>query len=259
MSVQRYPEWFIDGPMHGEDRLVKFPGTHTMIRCVLPRPLDVRMLIDPGTVDLDDAAFDEYTYVPKYVDVFGERLCIWISVQNAADPGEPGNEADWLRMLGQLIMAPHRDGSDIVQRVADRHRLRWDVEHEVRRSVNGEMRALKSEIARLKGELLRAQTQRVLNETNAYEPFVPPNTAKIALKDDVGEEAQAFFENIVLFFDEGDGTAENPPSWIATAAGLSGTPCTGYGTSKKAAIIALLADGLGVYARMIEFSEERIK
>lgn len=273
MSVRIYPEWFIDGPWHGEDKRKKCPHLQGIIRCALPRPFDVRTLLSTDLQGTDlipqEPHFDEYTYVPKWVDIFGERICIWVSERNAGTVGGPGSEPDWVRMLGQLIMSPHRaDGENVPYNVgplAQRHRDRWDIEHEVRRSVYQETRELQGTIRRLEEDLRRARTANVLATPRphplkeAYE--ADQSSASLGLRDDEGNQFHVAFKNIVLYFDEGDGTSENPPSWVATAQGPGDSdsdhkpPCTGYGTTKKAAILALLADGLGVYARMIEIGE----
>lgn len=254
-----YPEWFIDGPWHGEDKRKKAPHLQTLIRVALPRPISARDLLDPESIDPVDLSFDEYRYVPKYVDVFGERLTVWVSEQNAGNVGRPGYESDWVRMLGQLIMAPHRVGDNAadIRPMAQVHRQRWDIEHEVRREVRREMAELHRQNEVLARDLQRAQTNRVLEQPSIHRlPMNSKNSAMIELKYDenVGH-AYVQFNDVVLYFDEGDGTDENPPSWIATAQDTYDRPCTGYGTTKKAAIIALLADGLGVYARMIEIGE----
>lgn len=258
-----YPEWFIDGPWHGEDKRKKCPHLQGIVRCALPRPFSVRQLLSNELTGGDvqyDIGYDEYTYVPKWVDIFGERICVWISEENAGSVGySQGHEPDWVRMLGQLILAPHRQDVESpsfnVGGIAQRHRDRWDLEHEVRREVRRELADAQMKIRRLEEELRRARTNQVLHTPTPEAVFVAPNSAKLALKDDVGEEAHVHFDNIVLYFDEGDGTEENPPSWIATAQDPADRPCTGYGTTKKSAIIALLADGIGVYARMIEIGE----
>lgn len=272
MNVRIYPEWFIDGPWHGEDKRKRAPHLQGMIRCALPRPFDVRRLLSNELVGEDlipsaDLSYDEYTYVPKWVDVFGERICVWVSEHNAGSTNyRPGQEPDWVRMLGQLIMSPHRaDGDNVpynVAPIAERHRDRWDIEHEVRREVRNELSELQRRNSILSRDLQRAQTHNVLRAPSIHRlRDAPRSSAILEYKDDDGLHEIISVENIVLYFDDGDGTPENPPSWVATAQGPdtnSGdhrAPITGYGTTKKAAIIALLADGFGVYARMIEIGE----
>lgn len=271
MNVRIYPEWFIDGPWHGEDKRKKAPHLQGVVRCSLPRPFDVRELLSNELTGDDltpqELTFDEYTYIPKWVDIFGERICVWVSEENAGSMNSPGRESDWVRMLGQLIMSPHRadspDGPFNVGGIAQRHRERWDLEHEARREVRNELADLKRRIQVLTRDLQRAQTFNVLHNTPSIHRLedAPRPSALMEFRDDDGEHGYVYFENIVLFLDEGDGTPENPPAWIATAqgSGVSDSdhkpPCTGYGTTKKAAIIALLADGLGVYARMVEIGE----
>lgn len=267
MNVRIYPEWFVDGPWHGEDKRKKCPHLQGRIRCALPRPFDVRQLLNNELTGEDlipeDPSFDEYTYVPKWVDIFGERICVWISESNAGSANFiQGTEPDWVRMLGQFIMSPHRINDDNtpfnIAPLAERHRDRWDIEHEVRREVRRELSELQRRNSALSRDLQRAQTYNVLQAPSIHritEDARP--SAVLEYKDDEGNHELVSFENVVLFFDEGDGTPENAPSWVATAQSDQG-PITGYGTTKKAAIIALLADGLGVYARMIEIGE-RIK
>lgn len=264
MSVRIYPEWFVDGPWHGEDKRKRCPHLQGIVRCAMVRPFNVRELLSTDLAGADmipEPTFDEYTYIPKWVDVFGERLCVWVSETNAGNIG-----GDWVRMLGQLIMFPHRlDGDKVpynVGPIAERHRDRWDIEHEVRREVRREISEAQQTIRRLEDDIRRLRTANVLasRPTNPFK-LMRENSARIALRDDEDTLAHVEFDNIVLYFDEGDGTEKNPPSWVATAQGpvVIGSdhqpPCTGYGTTKKAAIIALLADGLGVYARMIEIGE----
>ncbi len=250
-----YPEWFIDGPWHGEDKRKKAPHLQTAICVALPRPISGReLLAEANELDLN---FDRYIYVPKHVNIFGEVLTVWISEANAGDFGTIGRESEWVRMLGQLIMAPHRtDQSTDAQSVAWTHRQRWDVENEVRREIRHEIAGLRRENEELRRTLQRAQTQVVLEMQSAYKalPDKGGPAAMLELTID-GVSESILFQNVVLYFDDGDGTAENPPSWIATAQDKTSRPCTGYGTTEKAAIIALLADGLGVYARMIEIGD----
>lgn len=269
MSVRIYPEWFIDGPWHGEDKRKKCPHLQGMVRCVVPRPFNVRALLDADTSPIDTPEYDEYRYVPKWVDVFGERICVWVGEMNAAGSFLPtGAHPDWVRMLGQLVMEPHRtDGENTpfnVGGIVQRHRERWDIEHEVRRDVRGELSRLRQRITDLEIQLRRANTANVLNERprlNTRLQSKPHSAAVLEFKDDEGTHEFIMFENIVLYLDEGDGTPENPASWVATAQGPiqmgsdHSPPCTGYGTTKKAAIVALLADGVGVYARMIDIGE----
>lgn len=272
MSVRIYPEWFIDGPWHGEDKRKKCPHLQGRIRCALPRPFDVRRLLssEPTAQDvMDDLEYDEYTYVPKWVDVFGERICVWVSEENAGTLAAPSRYPDWVVMLGQIIMSPHRtDGDNTpfnVGGVVQRHRERWDIEHEVRRDVRRQTEDLQRQIRELESQLMRVRTANVLAQTRVTNTSQLKNaersSALLEFKDDDGVHEQIMFENVVLYLDEGDGTPENPASWVATAQGPGDCgsdhkpPCMGYGTTKKAAIIALLADGLGVYARMIEIGE----
>lgn len=252
MNVRGYPEWFIDGPWHGEDKRKKAPHLQRAIRVALPRPFNARTLFEENPF-----TFDEYTYIPKYVDVFGERLCVWVSEQNAGNVGRPGFESDWVRMLGQLIMAPHRSESPAdVHPIARVHQQRWDIANEVRREVRQEMAELQRRNDALRRDLQRAQTFQVLEQPSIRRLEVTEkNSAILELYFNEGCHEFIHFEDIVLYFDDGDGTDENPPSWVATAQDQTGRPCTGYGTTEKSAIIALLADGLGVYARMIEIGE----
>lgn len=267
MSSRLYPEWFIDGPWHGEDKRKKCPHLQGMVRCVVPRPIDVRELLNDAASPIEIPLHDEYIYVPKWVDVFGERILVWVG-EIVAGTTRADAYPDWVRMLGQLVMAPHRldvDGTPYnVGAIAQRHHERWDIEHEVRREVRQEIDALKGKIQALEVRLRRANTAVVLHEQQRLTTRldgIERSAACIEIKDEDGEHEFIRFENIVLYFDEGDGTPENPPSWVATAQGpiQSGSdhsaPCTGYGTTKKAAIIALLADGLGVYSRMIDIGE----
>jgi hypothetical protein len=272
MSSRLYPEWFIDGPWHGEDKRKKCPHLQGMIRCALPRPFNARQLLSnelTGEDMIAELGYDEYIYVPKWVDVFGERICVWVSETNAGNVGNSGATSqypDWVLMLGQLVMSPHRidtpEGRFNVGGIAQRHRERWDVEHEIRRDVRDEISELRRRNTILTRDLQRAQTARVLQAPSIHRLVdAPRSSAIIELKDDDGKHEFVSFENVILYLDEGDGTPENPPAWVATAQGPGDgdsdhkPPCMGYGTTKKAAIIALLADGLGVYARMIEISE----
>jgi hypothetical protein len=265
MSVRTYPEWFIDGPWHGEDKRKKCPHLQGMIRCALPRAFTYQDFIqEPDPSTLIEPSFDEYVYVPKYVDVFGERLVVWTGERNVGIRTRPGDEQpDWVRMLGQLILAPHRieDGQSTfdVRSLARNHQMRWDIEHEVRRDLD---RQYRERIRVLEQQLHYARVSIRDTRTASGESRWHGNcTATIDFTDDEGIRSVIQFRNIVLYFDEGDGTDESPPSWIATAQGPENassdhlTPCTGYGTTKKAAIVALLADGIGVYTRAIEIGE----
>lgn len=258
-----YPEWFIDGPWHGEDKLKKCPHLQGVIRCALPRPFDARSLLDTEPVPSGaDLAFDEYTYVPKWVDVFGERICVWVSEMNA---GMVSRESypDWVAMLGQLIMSPHRtDGTHNnydVGGMARIHRDRWDIDHEIRRAVYVESSQLQQRIRRLEDENRRLRTGAVLDmsptaQNDRYRlVHVDRSAAIIEMMYEQQEHSYVRLDNIIVFFDEGD--SENSPSWVATAQGPNESPSTGYGTTKKAAMVALLADALGVYARMVDIGE----
>lgn len=264
MSVRIYPEWFIDGPWHGEDKRKKCPHLQGSVRCVVPRPFNARALLDDSVSEAPE--YDEYVYVPKWVDVFGERICVWVGEMNAGQRLD--RYPDWVVMLGQLVMSPHRtDGESApfnVSGIATRHRERWDIEHEVRREVHEEMRRLKNTVRELEEHIRRENTSRVLAQRSTTASRLKNTETSLAVlefKDDEGTHGYISFKNIVLYLDEGDGTSENPPAWVATAQGPlqpdtdHSAPCTGYGTTKKAAIIALLADGLGVYARMIDIGE----
>jgi hypothetical protein len=65
------------------------------------------------------------------------------------------------------------------------------------------------------------------------------------------------FDRITTFFDQGND--EVSPAWVATAQGpgehSETQPFTGYGTTERAAIVALAADALGIYARMVDLEK----
>jgi hypothetical protein len=253
--MRTYPEWFIGGPWHGRDKMRECPHLRGPVRVANVRPLNYAEFVnvEPTT----DIGLDEYAYIPKYIDVFGERVLVWVGESEAG-----GNrESDWIRMLGQLIMFPHRtdEGRTPVDTrpITQRHQERWDVEHEVTRNVEHRYRDRIQSLERQVHDARRQRDSAIEMKAKTYRLDGETSVAILEFADDKSEHVYISFQNIVVYFDEGDGTDENPPSWVATAqeSSLRDGPFTGYGTTKRAAYIALLADGLGVYARMIAIGE----
>lgn len=260
--MRQYPEWFIGGPWHGRDKLKECPHLQTMIRVASTPSLNVAEILGATEPSFEMPPIDQYIYVPKFVDVFGERLTVWIGEGEGSELRRD-RYPDWVLMFGQMLMFPHRNDESRtpadVQPVTRNHALRWEVENEVRRDVEREFR---NRVQYLERENVRLASLRA---------HAPPTPVPVSVLDhtegpagylefyEEEESHVARFDKITLYFDEGDGD-ENPPSWVATAQGPPGAddhgkPYTGYGTTQKAAIIALLADRVGVYARMIEIGE----
>lgn len=255
--MRTYPEWFVGGPWHGRDKTRDLNVAHLQGQI---RVAHVRN----SQIDYSEQILAEYVYVPKFVDIWGERLCVWIGEQDAALTDVHRRESEWLKLLGQMMLAPHRTdegrspvGIDDMTR---RHRDRRSIEQEARREMEAHYR---ERLEELETQVREWQRLSVVGKTvSSFVNHRIPNDMKSAcvveIHDENGEACEAYFTDVVVYFDQGDGTEENPPSWVATAQedqdGKHG-PFTGYGTTPKAAMLALLADGLGVYARMIEIGE----
>ena len=256
MTSRSYPEWFVGGPWHGKDKL-RSEAAHfeTLVRVAQPRPFNPADLLDSSPIDF---RVDEYEYVPRSVDVFGQRLRVWVGQSNGQC------EPNWVELVGELIMRPHRSALREFEHEDERYRSQWSREREIRRQITQEMDCrhenMRAYIRELEGRIRRfRRTDRegTVHQLSSH----GPTSALLEFAHD-GEHAYIGFKNIVVFFDDGDGTGENPPSWVATAQDVDDNTTSkvpeymniGYGTSPKAAIIALLAAGLGVYARMINIS-----
>lgn len=258
--MPRYPEWFVGGPWHGKDKLREAPNINDRIRVATVRPFDISEFINPSPTT--EFHHDEYTYVPRHARIFGETLTVWISEHDAGLLAS-GHDTEVSRLLGQLIMSPHRvDEADRqpfnVGGVAQRHRDLFELERQATREADRRFRQritqLEAEIQRLRSQPVRHCGHVIVHPNQQLQRDMRP-TAIMELVDDDHNHDFVVFGNITLFFDEGND--EIPPSWVATAQGEDDKPYTGYGTSKRGAIIALLADALDVYARMIE--TERIR
>lgn len=263
--MPKYPEWFIGGPWHGEDKLNKAPNISDRIRVTVLRPIDVTEFLSPIST-MPEPLHDEFTYVPRHAQVFGEMITVWVGESDASLLASR-HDTDVTRLLGQLIMSPHRidterPGFDVGPQ-SQRHRQLFELE---RRSMREAEHRYGQEIRRLQEQLRVAQNRPTCNHGVSRHPMqqLRPEmkpTGILEFVDDDHVHDMVVLSNITLFFDEGND--EIDPSWIATAQGPPtdgdhGTPYTGYGTSKRGAIIALLADALDVYARMIE-TPERIR
>lgn len=275
--MRLYPEWFIGGPWHGRDKAKVCPHLQSSVRVAMVSPItfDLR---DSAEENLANAHVNEYIYVPKRADVFGEPVIVWVGEQDAGNAFAPnGDVADWVAMFGQLIMSPHRKNGNTepfsVERYAEVHRQRFDIEREVTQRVE---RAHRDEITRLKQRIaFLAQTmpaQRMHTDEVFDRPFhrrgpeglienSETDAGEIKIKWD-GRVLTARFDDITTYEDPGDD--DNPPGFVSTAQAMGKTEdgdmdmvgFTGYGPDPVSAVLALLADKLGYYARLTDYGSK---
>lgn len=273
MSIRRYPEWFIGGPWHGKDKLRECPHLQSIVRVasVVPRVLDLRdtdLVTAMRELPAVETIEEEYVYVPRRADVFGEQVTVWVGDHENPRAATNGEPPEWVQMFGQLIMAPHRlapDGSSFdVAPFARVHRDRWETEREIRRDLerryHDELNRLRSQVSRMARE--HSLPRRSVPRTPDFDIEQEENDAcllQFKLDDEVRSVS---FTNVTLYADPGD--EEHPAGWVATAVGaLESSPgvweddvaFTGYAKDKKGAIVALLADKLGYYARMTSYGK----
>jgi len=265
--MTNYPEWFLGGPWHGEDKRVRCPNLQQTIRVARPRDIDYRDLLNDSPEDTM-VSFDEYEYVPQRANIFGELLTVWVGMDNLQESVNPNSTI--YRELGKLIMSPHRNSTEALpahmREVTEHYRSRWEIERQIRGEVDREHRRVVQDLKRRILELERLSVgrqdmpqQNTFASSTADPVFRDTSTpaGHVEIVTDEQEWFRARFVGLTLFFDEGND--EVKPSWVATAQGDDSVPYTGYGTSRKAAIIGLLADSLGVYARMVETEHERVR
>lgn len=250
--MQRYPEWFLGGPWHGEDKRVRAPNLDRTIHVAMQPDLNVRDLLDMSP-EMDMPVVEQVTYIPQRCMVFGIRLTLWVIQDEIPNLGRI--DSPIMKALGELIMFPHRDPEHRpnLEGHTDRYRLRWEMEREVRRELEGVYRQ------RLMDASIASRP-----EFNRPEPVERPKlhetvTHGVYLEVVVnGTRLNVNLPTVTTFFDEGND--EVKPAWVATAQGpgihSETKPYTGYGTSERAAIVALAADALGIYARMVELETE---
>lgn len=271
MPRRKYPEWFIGGPWHGKDRLTEAPNLHDRIQVATVDPIDFGSFLNPSPeIDL---SFNRYTYVPRHANVFGELITVWVGEENVPELIHEQN-SDTSRLLGQLIMSPHRNdipgtSSFDIGPYAERHRTRYEIEREIRIELEREYGRRISSLSAQLQNVRAVPAARVTRCDHHPMTRVLTNELQTAgvleIVDDENGHSLVIFPKVTVYFDEGNGTDEQPPSWVACAQGDSqsgddhGKPYTGYGTTKRAAIIALLADALDVSARMVEMSEPRMR
>jgi len=248
-----YPEWFIGGPWHGEDKRVRAPNLDRVVHVAMNDPIDYRDIMnnpDPMTT----ISFHQVMYVPQRCVIFGVQLTVW--VLNDEVPNLQNINSETSRLLGELIMFPHRDNvaAESLRGPIDRYRLRWEIEREVRADLEREY---------------RRQVRDAVSTVRMTPPPAPERTERHKLRPDVTHGVYielitddnreiVMFDKVTTYFDQGN--EEVSPAWVATAQGegqhSETRPYTGYGTSERAAILALAADKLGVYARMVELETE---
>jgi hypothetical protein len=247
MSAQ-YPEWFIGGPWHGEDKRLRAPNLDRTIHVAVQQPMNVNDFLNDRP-ELD-TTFQRVEYQPQRCVIFGVQLTVWVISDEIPNLNNPYSAIS--KSLGELIMMPHRDSRQTPEmtREIDRYRTRWDIEREVRR------------------ELEATYRQRLMDASIAQRP-APSPMVRYALGEECttgvyievkmnGATDSLRFPEITTYFDQGND--EMSPAWVATAQGVGEhsetKPYTGYGTTERAAIVALAADGLGVYARMVDLEKE---
>lgn len=275
---RRYPEWFIGGPWHGRDKLKECPHLQSIVRVasVVPSRLDVRELLSrgdelPDTTVVTNPITEEYVYSPRRVDVFGEGITVWVGDNESPRLDERGQLPEWVQMLGQLLLSPHRltpggDPFDVAP-YARIHRDRWETERQIRRELQqqyqDELNRLRSTVSALSRQVdqhHRASDRRGLRH-DEIEMHLDPDDACIFRINIEGKVTFVRFEDITLYEDPGDD--ENPPGWVATgqapyknASGeFNDTGFTGFAEDKTGAILALVADRLGHYARLTAYGD----
>lgn len=274
---RRYPEWFIGGPWHGKDKLRECPHLQSMVRVasVVPRFLDLRdtdLVTAMRELPPIDTLEEEYVYTPRRADVFGESVTVWVGDNENPSAYTDGRPSDWVQMFGQLIMAPHRltpEGEPFdVSPYARIHRDRWEDERQIRRELQrqyqDELNRLRSTVSSLSRQVERYQTQRdsrILSNDNRIRDDADSNDACMFRMTVDGKATSVQFESITLYEDPGDD--ENPPGWVATGQAPyknelgehNDTGFTGFAPDKTGAILALVADRLGHYARLTAYGE----
>lgn len=273
---RRYPEWFIGGPWHGKDKLKECPHLQSLVRVasVVPRTLDLTTAVDVGeamrSIPAIEDVIEEYVYSPRRVDVFGEDIIVWVGDNESIHRDDYGRLPEWVQMLGQLIMAPHRltpngDPFDVGP-YARIHRDRWEDERQIRRELQ---RQYQSELNRLRSTVSSLSRQVERHQRSQLDEMRPSDNVEITDPDDAcvfrmkvdGHVTFIRFESITLYEDPGD--EENPAGWVATgqaphknASGeYSDTGFTGFAEDKTGAILALVADRLGHYARLTAYGD----
>jgi hypothetical protein len=268
-----YPEWFIGGPWHGKDKRTVCPNLQGMVTvAVSPSLQEIFSQPDPNM----EMGVDHIHYVPRSFAVFGQRLIVWLTEEDASsiigtagtgalvNPIDRGQEL--MRMIGELIMAPHavvggHAGYD-VGAIAEQRSSEWQEQidrerwadqryagtiDEYRRTIS-QQRAQIDQLSRQVRRESMGDQWRYFQDTESV-PAIKMELAADGLWWGVDQA------NVTTYLDQGDGTEESPPAWVATAQTDHG-PITGYGTNVKAALIAMAADACQVYARMIDISEK---
>lgn len=259
--MSRFPEWFVGGPWHGKDKLEACPNLQGSVMVAVPEPLDYNPRMITMIPTMEDMRINRVVYVPKRFSFFGEILTAWVM-----DDHDFISDHETGRLLGELIMAPHKIKTDtgynrIMAEAASPHLERWQIEREIRGELNSEYR---QQISTLEGRL--AEFQRLARLTDHGEGiwlYQDVTDGRNAGRLEIATESEwvsVQFDRVTCYLDQG--TDEDGPSWVATAQAVRGPdgPVTGYGTTPKAAILAMLADAIDVYARMVDTSEKpRIK
>jgi hypothetical protein len=252
--MRTYPEWFVGGPWHGRDKLVEHPNVQSAVRVCYATPQTLDILGFQSDLEAPMMpSFQEYTYYPKRASIFGELLTVWVGESDANI---------WLEKLGQLILKPHRtdsdpqgqDESDLHQIVLPQHRTSWldgtvnfmRIEEEINRYIS----TPGQEFARdIHNEITRRKYAAAGERTNSGELWIKVDDQFLTVK----------FIKIQIYEDLGD--EQNFPGWTATAQDQGTTPVgfTGYGPTKVSAVLALLADKLGYYARLTDYGKGRLR
>lgn len=266
--TKRYPEWFVGGPWHGKDKLKQCPNLPGPIMVSAMPDIDYRSMIsaDPHA---DMPVLTQVMYVSQQFIMIDRVIPVWIPAADAVEVNVSGSET-YKRITGQivdLIMAPHENRPDRpafdTEAGTDAWRHDWEIRRqtdlETRQSVRLQyeqrLQELSLECQRLRGQIIDRPSMR---DDSRYCNQAGPgmDAGQVELVAD-GKWDMARFDTITTYLDQGDD--EQGPSWVATAQGDRG-PVTGYGTSRAAAILAMLADSMNIYARMIDTSENpRIK
>lgn len=249
-QMHRYPEWFVGGPWHGEDKRVRAPNLDRSIHVALQPEISAEEMLNPSAVT--DVSFRQVMYVPQRCSVFGQQLTVWVLNDLIQDLNNPYSEAS--KLLGELIMLPHRDPErrPDMRGHTDRYRQRWEMEREIRRELEGvyRQRLMDASIAS-RPEFHHEPVERhKLGSDVTYGVYLE------LITDDNRETIH--LPKVTTYFDQGND--EVSPAWVATAQGpgvhSETKPYAGYGTSERAAIVALAADALGIHARMIDLEKE---
>jgi hypothetical protein len=253
--IRRYPEWFIGGPWHGRDKTIVCPHLQSMVRVAS---------VNEGS-DAESIT-EEYVYTPRNADVFGEPVTVWVGDHENPHPYVNGEPSEWVQLFGQLLMSPHRKDTTTPFNVAPYaaiHRDRWEIEREIRNELTvrfgAELHQLRNRVRFL------SRTARPRNPEVSGLGVENEDGDACVLQVKLGHKVTSVrFDHVVLY--EDPGTDEHPAGWVATGqaparselgdASWDEKSFTGYAPDKTGAVVALIADRLGYYARLTTYESK---